>query len=229
MPDTVDQPPDAFGRYRVVVATRGEDEYWLIGDVVGEEDDEIEGRAVGPVEVFEYQQQWRRCGPFDEQREERLEQARLRRNWAGLDVPSSVERPDRLYERLIWQLRTVELDRVPDEDLESGVAGAPCQLDTEPALADARLAGHEDRRSRPRHSPGQCPFQLVQLAVTSDQDFADAGLHLIQYCAPRRAGRRAYVSRAVRIRSRRARGTARFPMRPTRVRDDNASKPRARR
>jgi hypothetical protein len=65
-------------------------------------------------------------------------------------LPRLAERSQSLDERLERQLRTDEIDRTPDEDLETGVAGASRELGRQPGLPDARFSGDEDGRTVPR-------------------------------------------------------------------------------
>ena len=115
-------------------------------EVVREEDDEIERRRIGPVQILEHEQHGRGGCAVGEQRERLLEHPQLR---AGplVDLPQLPERTQGLDERLVRQLRADEIDRAPEEDLEPRVAGTSRELGREPGLADARLPGDEDGRT----------------------------------------------------------------------------------
>ena len=47
--------PHAIGRVGLVGAVSAEQENWPFVEIVGEEDDEIQRRAVGPVQILEYE------------------------------------------------------------------------------------------------------------------------------------------------------------------------------
>jgi hypothetical protein len=141
---------------------------------VGEEDGQVEGGGVGPVEVLEHQQHRRRGGARAEQVERLLEHPQLgaRRRHVG-----PRERAQRLQERLVRQLRADQVDRPSEQDLEPGVAGSCRQLGREPGLADARLAGDEHGRAPvgPRRLEGA--LEPPELAFASDEHLARGSLH----------------------------------------------------
>jgi len=117
---------------------------------VREEDDEIERRGIGPVQVLEHEQHGCGGGGPGEQRQRLLEHPQLRARHLPLGLPGLAERAQRLGERLVRQLGTDEIDRAPEQHLEPGAAGTSRELGSEPGLADARLSYHEDGRTLPR-------------------------------------------------------------------------------
>jgi hypothetical protein len=117
---------------------------------VREEDDQVERRGIGPVQVLEHEQHRCGSGAPGEQRQRLLEHPQLRARHTPVSLPRLPKRAQRLGERLVWQLRTDEVDRAAEQDLEPGAAGTSRELGGEPGLADARLSGDENRRTRPR-------------------------------------------------------------------------------
>ena len=105
-----------------------------------EEDEEVPGGRVGPVQVLDDQHDRAQAV---EQREQRLEHLRLARRIGH----RLAERPQRLHERRVGEGGAAELQAVTDED---GYAGAGLELRHEAGLADPRLARHERERGRPR-------------------------------------------------------------------------------
>ena len=168
-PDAVGEPAHALGRRRLVRAVGREQQDPPVVEVVREEDDEIERRGVGPVQILEHEQHG--CGgrAVGEQRERLLEHAQLRAGRRASTCRRLSERTQRLDERLVRQLRADEIDRAPEQDLEPGVAGAPRELGREPGLADARLAGDEDGRAAPRLRRVERALELLELACASDE------------------------------------------------------------
>jgi hypothetical protein len=70
------------------------------------------------------------------------------------------------------ELRADEIDRTPEKDLESGVAGASRKLARETGLPDARLSGDEDGRAGPLPRRVERAPELVELPRASDEDVA---------------------------------------------------------
>ena len=149
-----------------------------------EEDDEIERRRVGPVQILEHEQHGRGSCAVGEQRERLLEHPQLRAGRPPVDLPRLSERTQGLDERLVRQLRADEIDRAPEEDLEPGVAGAARELGREPGLADARLSGDEDGRAAPRLRRVERALELPELACASDEHLARASLHPASIAPP---------------------------------------------
>ena len=176
-PDAVGEPAHALGRRGLVGAVGREQQNRPVVEVVREEDDEIERRRIGPVQILEHEQHGCGGGALGEQRERLLEHLQLRarrcpstcrgspsgrsastNGWYGSSVPTrSIERPS--------------------EDLEPGVAGASRELGREPGLADARFAGDEDGRAASRLRRVERALELPELACASDEDLARASLH----------------------------------------------------
>jgi hypothetical protein len=135
-----------------------------------EEDEEIQRGRVGPVNVFEHDQDRR---PLDEQRQRVLEHAQLRgRLCAGL-----AERTERIDERLVRQLGADEVDRASEQHLEAQVACACCELGREARLADSRLPRDEGGRAPSGLGCGECVLELRQLASPSDERGSRARPH----------------------------------------------------
>ena len=81
-PDAVGESAHALGRRELVRAVGREQQNPPVVEVVREEDDEIERRGVGPVQVLEHEQHGRGGRAIGEQRERLLEHAQLRaRRW----------------------------------------------------------------------------------------------------------------------------------------------------
>ena len=190
-PDAVGKPAHALGRRELVGPVGREQQNRPVVEVVREEDDEIERRGIGPVQILEHEQHGCGSGALGEQRQRLLEHPQLRAGRLPLGLPGLAERAQRLDERLVRQLRADEIDRAAEEDLEPGVAGASRELGREPGLADARLPGDEDGRTRPRPRCVERALELPELACASDEHLARASLHFGQYraAAPRPEGR----------------------------------------
>jgi len=131
---------------------------------VREVHDKIERRRVGPVRVFEHEQHRRRSCPIRQQRERLLEHRELGARGPRVDLRRRSERSQGLDEGLIRQLGPDEIDRVPQENLETRVAGACRELGCEPGLADAGLAYDQDGRTAARPGRAERAFQLPELA-----------------------------------------------------------------
>ena len=160
-PHAVGEPAHALGRRGLVGAVGREQQHPAVVEVVGEEDDQIERRRVGPVQVLEHEQHRRGGRALGEQRERRP------RTPAAASPPPPAElaeRPQRLDERLVGQLGADEVDRAPEQHLEAAVARARRELGGQPRLADARLPGdeHGGAASRPRRV--ERALELLELA-----------------------------------------------------------------
>ena len=187
--DAVRKPAHALRRGELVCAIGREQQNLLVDEVVREENEEIERRRVSPVHVLEHDQHRCESRSVGEQRERVLEHAQLRARRLPIGAPRLPERSESLEERLVRQLRADEIDRAPEKDLESGIAGASRKLGGEPGLADARFSGDEDCRTVPRLRPIERAPELPELACASDEDVARANHHLSQYRADHRPGR----------------------------------------
>ena len=125
------------------------------------------------------------CGEraLGEQRKRLLEDAQLRARGRPVDPPKVSDRAERLDERLVGQLRTDEIDRAPEEDLEALGAGASGELGGQPGLADARLPREEDGQPAPAVRCLQRALELRELACAPDEHLGRASLHPGQYRA----------------------------------------------
>ena len=159
-PRALDEPAQGL-------SMRAEQDDSLVSEVVREEDDQVERRRVGPVQVFEHQQH--RIGVIGEPRQRGLEHTQLR---AGL----ARERTERFDERLVRQLGADEIDRAADPDGESAVASARRDLGGEPRLADARLTRDEHSPAAPRLRRVEHALELFQLACAPDEHGASISL-----------------------------------------------------
>ena len=145
--------------------------------VVREEDDQIERRGIGPVQILQHEQHRRSSGAPGEQRQRRLEHPKLRARRLPGGPPGLPERAERLRERQVRQLRADQIDRAANEDLEPGAAGTPGDLRGEPGLADTRLSRDQDGRTRPRPRSLEHALKLPELACAPDKHLARASLH----------------------------------------------------
>ncbi len=181
-PDAVGEPTHPLGRGRVVGAIGREQENPPVVEVVGEEDDQVERRRVRPVQILEHEQH--RCGggALGEQRERLLEDPQLRARGRPVDLPKVSERPQRLDERLVGQLRADEIDRAPEQDLEALGTGTPARARTR---AGSCRCPPPRRRGRSAPHPAvrrvERTLELRELACTSDE--GGASLHRGQYRA----------------------------------------------
>jgi hypothetical protein len=183
-PDAVGQPAHARGRGGLVRTAGPKQQDPPVVEVVREEDDEVERRGVGPVQVLEYEQH--RCGgcAVAEHRQRLLEHPELRGNRLAVDLPKLPERTQGLDERLVRQLGADQIDRAPNQHLEARVAGACRQLGRQPGLADASVSGDQRGRAAPRPRRAQGALELPELADASDEDLAGGSLHLGSVAPP---------------------------------------------
>ena|SRR5436190_21442517 len=174
----------------------------MLVDVTADEDDEVEARGVGPVQVLEHEQDRRCGGALGEQRERLFEHLQLRARSPAIWWAELAERTQRFDERLVRQLRADEIDRAPEQDLEPRAAGPIPELGHEAGLADPGVPGKQD--GRPASLPGRCEraLQLSELTRTPEECCVPATHHRRQYCAA-----------PPKIRSRRAKDKALRPMR----------------
>jgi hypothetical protein len=126
------------------------------------------------VEVFEQEQQRCGSGTLGEERKRLLEHAQLRPGRLGVDLPGHSERAQRLDERLVRKLGADEIDRAPDENLETGVARPSNQLGGEASLPDSGLPGGEDRRTASGARRVERALELLELATPSHEHLARA-------------------------------------------------------
>ena len=177
----VGKTADARRRRDLIRPVRPEDEESSVGEVVREEDDEIERRDVGPVQILEHEQDRPRFGVLGERPERRLEHLELRA--CGPRLQRGSERMKCLDERLVGQLCPDEVDRAAEKDVEPGVARASCELGGKACLSDPGLSGDEDGRTAPCSGCVERSLERVELACASDKRLARASLHSGQYRA----------------------------------------------
>ena len=149
----------------------------LVRDVVGEKDHEIQRGRVRPVHVLEHEQHRRRRRTIRQQRQCVLEHAQLRGRRLPPGWSTLAEWPQRLDERLVWQLGADEIDRPPEQDVEPRVACARRKLGREAALADARLAGDENGRAATGPGCVEGALELRELASASHERGFRASAH----------------------------------------------------
>jgi hypothetical protein len=176
-PHAIRQPAHALGRGEFVRAVGRQQQDPPVAQVVGEEDDQVQRGGIGPVQVLEHQQHRRSGRPLAQQLKRLLEHPQLRARRLPIGLRKRSERAQDLDERLVRQLRADEVDRAPEEDLESCVAGARRQLGRKPGLADARLPGDEDGRAAPCLRRAEGALELPELACASDEYLARGSLH----------------------------------------------------
>jgi len=141
------------------------------------------------VQILEHEQHWRGGRPAGEQRQRVLEDAELRARLLFVDLTRLPDRTQGLDERLIRQIRTDKINRLPDEDLEPRVAGTPRDLGHEPGLPDARFPGDEDGRTAARPGRVERALEFPELACASDERRARASLHSTSIALPPTAGK----------------------------------------
>jgi hypothetical protein len=147
--------------------------------VVGEEGDQVEGRTVRPVQVLQDQDDRVGGGGGVQQGEQLLEQPEprsrcaialaggsLARDHPGQERPQVTGRPQQLPDLLAGQQRTKRLgdrqvrhlgadqvDAPAHQRQRAGGPGPGAELGHQPRLADARVAGHQDRPAPSRRRP----------------------------------------------------------------------------
>ena len=155
-PNALGKPAHPFGRCGLVGPVGREQQNRPVVEVVREEDDEIECRGVGPVQILEHEQHRSGSGALGEQCQRRLEHPQLRarstrrrpcegspsgrrastNGWNGSSVPTrSIERPTRTS--------------------NPASRARPASSDCESGLADACLSGDEDGRTAPSLRRGE--------------------------------------------------------------------------
>ena len=176
--DALGKPAHPIRGGKLVGTVRRQKQKPPLPDVVRQKDDEIERRGVGPVHVLEHEQHGRGSGALGEQRERFLEYPQLRAGRPPIVLPGVSEGTQGLDERLVRQLRTDEIDRAPEQDLEPSGTSACRELGREPGLADARVPCDEDGRTDARLYRVERALELPELPCATDEDVALAGLHL---------------------------------------------------
>ena len=185
-----------------------------------EKADEGARGAVRPVEVLHHEHDGRLIGQRLEQRQQRLEHARLggvagrvtaadpghdrvdrgavrRSERVQRRVLVAHERPQRRQQRGVRQLVLAELDAVAREHARTGLARVPLQLVGEPRLADARLTANQCERWTALGGVAQGRLQLGELSGSPDEASAcharGHGLPILpagMTCVPNRRRRR---------------------------------------
>ena len=150
-----------------------------IVEVVGEEDDQIERRRIGPLQVLQHDQHRGDGRAVGEQPERLLKHPEPR----DRRPPKLSERTQRVGERLVREVRADKIDRTPDQDLASVVAGPCRELGRQPRLPDARLPCDEHGHAATAPRMVQSALELPELTLPSDEDLGGASLHLGQYPA----------------------------------------------
>jgi hypothetical protein len=159
--------------------------------------EQVTGRAVGPVDVVEHEQQPTITRPLLEQRDDRLEHAQLRlrrvaRRRGRSAVPELREQlrqlrghrpqafphlgeilrtelvPDRFYERQVGK-RELNLGAASPQHAAAQLVGAACELVGEPRLADSGLPGHQDEASVTSIGREERVLELGQLVLPADE------------------------------------------------------------
>ena len=180
MSDALPEAPHALARRRVVRAIGRDQQRSALAQVVGEEGDEIQCRAVGPVEILEHHQQRALLCTACQQRKRVLEHAQLRiRRLSGQPRKRRHVRPQRVDERLERQLRADEIEAAANHDLESVAAGARGELAHEPRLAYPCVTGDERHRPVSGRRRLQRALKLVELANAPDECAARASFHAL--------------------------------------------------
>jgi hypothetical protein len=179
----------------LVEAVGEDDEHALAAERVGEEGDERPGRRVGPVEVLEHEDDRRVAREPVEQREDRLEQAALRRRVGAVvarrragqpgeepgelgavarvqrvegGVAVARERAEGGHQRGVGHLALAELDGLAAQDMGAGGLGAAQQLRDEAGLPDPGLTRYEGERGPAGRGVGQRVLELLQLGRAPD-------------------------------------------------------------
>ncbi len=163
-----------------------------------QEREEVAGRAVGPVEVLDDEHERRLVGHAPEQRQQHLEQARLGElrvagggghpglgqqpgqlgaTLAGqldhrLRAQLALQLPQRADDRGVGQLALAQLDAVAGQDARPGRASALRVLGRQAALADARLARHQQGARLFRGRARQGMVEGGQLLGSADESRA---------------------------------------------------------
>jgi hypothetical protein len=192
----------------LVRAVAHDEEDGAVADVPDEEAEEVASGPVGPVEVLHDEGDRRTLGEAAQHTEDELEQAPLgradRERCARLDLEGPQVRdeprqlgsggaddrveglgrrgPDEAAERLddrgVRNGAFAEVHRSAAEDEPASLADDPADVLDEAGLADAGLAGDEDRLAPALRGTGERHPQTVELGRAADEDGAgDAAGH----------------------------------------------------
>jgi hypothetical protein len=177
----------------LVRAVCAEHQQTLVAERAGKERYEAARGGVRPVQVLDHEQHRLLLGHRLEQRQQRLEHARLLGRWRvvrGLGEPGqdraqigAVGRRERVEgrvplpgdaaqgpeQRRVGELALAELDAVAAEHARARLAGPLGQLTREAGLPDARLTRHERQRRSARGRGVQRGGELLQLAGSTDE------------------------------------------------------------
>ena len=181
----------------------------------GEEADELARRAIGPLEVLDDEHRWLPLPEAAEQPEHLAEEARLRhaqlrlrlgerRAELGEEARQVVarspdhlercrvaggrlldERLQRLEDRHVWQVRLVDLHRRAAQGAAAARTDDGAEVVDEAALADARLALHDDHRGGDAGDGTVVGRQQAgHLVLAADEDRARPWAHHPPIIAP---------------------------------------------
>ncbi len=190
-----------------LVAAHGGQQHDRPVEVALEEDQQVERRAIGPVQVLDDEEHRGRRGQVLEQPEQQLEQparrhrlgvvSRLVGRQAGhqraqlgdrgaeqldqLVVADLVAQPaQRLDHRSQGHAVLAQLDAPAEEHDEPTGLGVRRHHRQQPGLADAGLPGHDHHRSLTPHGAGQRVVERRQLRPSTDETGAgDAAVHVL--------------------------------------------------
>ena len=146
------------------------------GEVMGEEDDEVQRRRVCPVQVLEHEQYRARGGTVGED-------ARVPRTPATATRPCVVRAPQwpkGLDERLEGQFGADQVDRMPRGGRRSRRRPRAVRAPWPAGTSRSRPRPRRTRRpARPRPGGGQGPLEHVELARAPDADIATGAAMLV--------------------------------------------------
>jgi hypothetical protein len=174
----------------LVGAQRGDDEQVLVTDVAREEGEQVERRAIGPVDVLKDEQhRVRRCRGG-----EAIERHRVRAG-RGVREPSArcedvgrvvvVEPAQRVDHRQQRDDRVLEPGALTGQDLHAASFCVGGELREQPGLADAGLAADERDRGRALRRARDRRCQRVELAFPAGEDGARDALRHVASMAVR--------------------------------------------
>ena len=197
LPD-LDGARQGMGPVELVAPIGGKQHHPASDEPAGHVVEQVAGRAVGPVNVVENDEQPTLARPELEERDDRLEHAQLRLRWIShrrrlsavaelrkqlpqlpghLPELGAQERevmlaelvPDRLDERQVRK-RELHFRAAPPEHAAAELSRASCQLGGEARLADARLPGHEHEAPVAPVGGEERVLELGQLLLPTDED-----------------------------------------------------------
>ena len=184
------QRPQRVAAMQLVGPVGADHEHALGGEAARQERERRARRAVRPVQVLDQQQHRPLGAERVEQRQQTLEQPRLRALLAVLGgrpepgqqrrdrrahlvgqrrVAGAGERAQRGHQRHVRELALAEVDAVAREHERPVPGGAALELRQQARLADARLAGHEHQRRLAVRGGRERGLELGQLGGPADQ------------------------------------------------------------